>query len=563
MRSRSGDRIGVARVLPSAMLLAMMFTASACSSNRFQLANERGQQFDPSTYAANPPARIPAVPAYPDPLVSPTPPYGSRPVGNELPPPIAGIQDELPPPDLNSSFARNEIPPPADRRLVFGDNPNPNETGPRNRRRVIETPRPAEPGTTLELAPDGPEVVGRIVNSYGRPEPRATIQARDVVSGELWAEVASNGGGAFRISNLRPGAQYELVAFTASQGIRESGRTFVSAPNTNVVIQVSQEGGGSGSPAGQQGAAPASGQGFGPGLSPPATVAPGMAVPQFPQFAPVRPSPSPGARLPGSIQVITPPMNGPYVTPPPSGPLPQAPYAPSPMPNSYAPPAGASPPPWQPTYPAGPASGFQGSATPRPYGDRSREAQQRDLDTLAAGPAAGRATNTPVQPASLATGSLFMPNTPLATAKLFTLDGVPGPTVELGQAPGDLILLDFFGSWCGPCRKCIPKLNALTTRYQSYGLNVVGIACEYGSAAEAVSAARKVRADLSIRYSVVVSLLDQPDAVRDYFRVQQFPTLLLLDRQGRVLFSGVGGSDQTFRELDAAITRQLARSRPI
>lgn len=102
-------------------------------------------------------------------------------------------------------------------------------------------------------------------------------------------------------------------------------------------------------------------------------------------------------------------------------------------------------------------------------------------------------------------------------------------------------------------------LNGLHRRYGSRGIQVVGVACEHGSLQQAVGSAERVRRDLAIEYGVVVTALESPSVVRDYFRVQAYPTLVLLDRRGTILFHHVGGDEAGLSRLDATIQQALAR----
>jgi thiol-disulfide isomerase/thioredoxin len=165
--------------------------------------------------------------------------------------------------------------------------------------------------------------------------------------------------------------------------------------------------------------------------------------------------------------------------------------------------------------------------------------------------AAGPATT----PGAAAAPKVAFAGTGLEFARVYDLNGTQWP---LGALDGDVILLDFFGSWCGPCRKSIPHLNELDARYGNRGLRIVGVACEYGDAATAVKSANDAKTRLDIRYHVVVSPMDDASAVRDYFKVGSYPTVILLDRQGRVLHQATGLDPATIAQLERAIEAALA-----
>ena len=117
----------------------------------------------------------------------------------------------------------------------------------------------------------------------------------------------------------------------------------------------------------------------------------------------------------------------------------------------------------------------------------------------------------------------------------FQLPDAQGRMVSFHDFDSDLILLDFWGTWCGECRKSIPHLNELQKTLGGKKLQVIGIACERSAAkiraAKVISGVKQ----LGITYPVLISGMDQPCPVQDAFQIQFYPTMILLDRQGRIL----------------------------
>lgn len=427
-----------------------------CSSHRFQLANARGRGSN-DAFAATAAPRVPASPT-PSPLIS----------------------SGLPPATTVPAIAA------AEPRL--SDNPNPGIAGVGNRRLVTETPRPGPVGSPLEPATSGPDLVGRVVDPLGRPEPNAPVRVLDLSrAGQVAAEVATDGDGRFEVRNLQPGTQYELIAVRSAVGQRLAGSTIAVPPNTSVLIQVASEYASTISPRGNR-------------LDTP---------------IPARPSSLPPIGVYGNVTVSTPAILG------------QS----------------------QPATPAVMIRPQQSSASAAPSPAISPKEPLPQPAPITSDPA-------PATPSAPAAKSLAFVGTGLENASVTTLDM---QTRRLGELDGDLIILDFFGSWCGPCRRSIPMLNGLHRRYGSRGIQVVGVACEHGSLQQAVGSAERVRRDLAIEYGVVVTALESPSVVRDYFRVQAYPTLVLLDRRGTILFHHVGGDEAGLSRLDATIQQALAR----
>jgi thiol-disulfide isomerase/thioredoxin len=136
-------------------------------------------------------------------------------------------------------------------------------------------------------------------------------------------------------------------------------------------------------------------------------------------------------------------------------------------------------------------------------------------------------------------------------------DGTPG---VLEQIPGDVILVDFWGTWCGPCKRAIPHLNALHQKYSARGLHIVGAAAEHGNRGEQLQALNRARDANRIQYTTVLCPggLGEACPLRSAFSVSSFPTFVLIDRSGRVLFSGQGASEETLGRLDQAIGNYLS-----
>ncbi len=136
----------------------------------------------------------------------------------------------------------------------------------------------------------------------------------------------------------------------------------------------------------------------------------------------------------------------------------------------------------------------------------------------------------------------------------FQLLGLDGKLVSFHDIDADLILLDFWGSWCAPCRTSIPHLVELQEKLGGKRLQVVGIACEKGTSTQdwQASATRASR-DLGINYPVLLSSKERSCPVQKAFQVQFFPTMVLLDRDGRSLAREEGATEVTLARMDRAI----------
>jgi thiol-disulfide isomerase/thioredoxin len=123
---------------------------------------------------------------------------------------------------------------------------------------------------------------------------------------------------------------------------------------------------------------------------------------------------------------------------------------------------------------------------------------------------------------------------------------------DIANRRGRLVLLDFWGTWCGPCLRAVPELNRLHTNYAGSGLEIVGVACERGGPADNARRVRDTRQRLAIKYQL--ALADSPERCQDQFHITGYPTLVLVDGDGTILWRG--GPDQS-KELEGIIRRRL------
>ena len=124
------------------------------------------------------------------------------------------------------------------------------------------------------------------------------------------------------------------------------------------------------------------------------------------------------------------------------------------------------------------------------------------------------------------------------SAPNFTLQDLSGNEISLRQHRGQIVLLDFWATWCAPCRRSIPELVKIQEKYRDQGLVILGI-----SADDPRSVSAKSLLSFKERYEINYSILRVYRNVRTaYFGTGQMPipTLFVIDREGRVVDSIVG-----------------------
>ena len=141
----------------------------------------------------------------------------------------------------------------------------------------------------------------------------------------------------------------------------------------------------------------------------------------------------------------------------------------------------------------------------------------------------------------------------------FRLPDVQGQMVSFRDFDAELVLLDFWGTWCAPCRKSIPHLIEIQQTLGGKKVQVVGIACERTPAKDRAANVAKSLKELKINYPVLISSMDGTCPVQDAFQIQFYPTLVLVDRQGRILWREQGATDVTLARMDRFILKNLNR----
>ena len=118
-----------------------------------------------------------------------------------------------------------------------------------------------------------------------------------------------------------------------------------------------------------------------------------------------------------------------------------------------------------------------------------------------------------------------------------SLPGFEGPAFDLQQAQGQLVLLNFWASWCEPCRSEMPSLELLAQRLESQRATIVAV-----NYRETDAAVRRHLAQMPLTLPVV---RDADGATARAFGVRIFPTTVAIGRDGKAAFSVVGEADWT------------------
>ncbi|MCW8901039.1 MAG: TlpA family protein disulfide reductase [Gammaproteobacteria bacterium] len=110
----------------------------------------------------------------------------------------------------------------------------------------------------------------------------------------------------------------------------------------------------------------------------------------------------------------------------------------------------------------------------------------------------------------------------------FTLKSRSGKNIKLSELRGEVVMLNFWASWCGPCRKEMPLLEKIHKKYKRLGFTLLGVNVEQNS-----SAAKKYLKDVKVSFPV---LFDSTNKTSKLYDVSAMPTTILIDRNGNKRF---------------------------
>lgn len=108
----------------------------------------------------------------------------------------------------------------------------------------------------------------------------------------------------------------------------------------------------------------------------------------------------------------------------------------------------------------------------------------------------------------------------------FTLKSGAGPNVRLRELRGEVVLINFWASWCGPCREEMPMLDQLYRRYAKAGFTLLGVNID-----DDTDAARSMARKLGVSFPI---LFDAEKRASRLYDVDTMPATLILDRRGQV-----------------------------
>jgi cytochrome c biogenesis protein CcmG, thiol:disulfide interchange protein DsbE len=132
-------------------------------------------------------------------------------------------------------------------------------------------------------------------------------------------------------------------------------------------------------------------------------------------------------------------------------------------------------------------------------------------------------------------GSSTAPSVRKDIAPDFSLPDLAGQKLKLSSYRGKIVLLDFWATWCDPCRREIPHFTELQSKYGSHGFQIIGVSMDDGP-----DPVRDFYQQFKMNYPVVMGTARTGEL---YGGVLGLPLAFLIDRDGRITAKHIGDID--------------------
>lgn len=133
----------------------------------------------------------------------------------------------------------------------------------------------------------------------------------------------------------------------------------------------------------------------------------------------------------------------------------------------------------------------------------------------------------------------------------FSFTTLEGAAISNASLRGKVVLLDFWGTWCGPCRASIPTLVAIRKKYVERPVELVGISSDEDE--------RAWKSFIATNHMDWPEYIDLSGQVRELFEIHSYPTYVVADRNGIIRFRQSGFGTFSQAELEEAIDKALKR----
>jgi len=136
----------------------------------------------------------------------------------------------------------------------------------------------------------------------------------------------------------------------------------------------------------------------------------------------------------------------------------------------------------------------------------------------------------------------------------FSLKTLTGEEISLSKYKGKTLLIDFWATWCGPCRESIPHLVHLHKTYRGQGLEVVGLSMDKGDPKTVDHFVKS----LDIPYPIAIA----PEEIARAYGVNGLPTTVLIDKEGKIREKIVGFNTAIAKKIESRVVELISEKSP-
>jgi len=133
----------------------------------------------------------------------------------------------------------------------------------------------------------------------------------------------------------------------------------------------------------------------------------------------------------------------------------------------------------------------------------------------------------------------------------FTLKSHSGKNIKLSELRGDVVMINFWASWCGPCRQEMPLLDKINDRYKDLGFTLLGVNVE-----EEPDRARAMLKDIPVNFPI---LFDSQNKVSQQYNLIAMPSTVFVDRDGNIRYFHAGylpGDEKQYEKFIKNLVRE-------
>lgn len=129
----------------------------------------------------------------------------------------------------------------------------------------------------------------------------------------------------------------------------------------------------------------------------------------------------------------------------------------------------------------------------------------------------------------------------------FTLQDMSGKTVKLSDFKGKVVLLEFWATWCPPCRQAVPGLEVLHQSYKDKGLAILAVSMDQGGWDEVASFIKK--------FHMTYTVLKGTEDVVEHYQVRAIPMMMILNKEGRIAkrYLGMASDEEVEKDVKALL----------